>query len=65
VRQEIWSAIARLKAQSGLAILVVDKSLKELSSIADRAVILEKGQSVWQGAMRDLTSELTDKYLGV
>jgi branched-chain amino acid transport system ATP-binding protein len=65
VRQEIWSAIARLKEQSGLAILVVDKSLKELSSIADRAVILEKGQSVWQGAMTDLTSELTDKYLGV
>jgi branched-chain amino acid transport system ATP-binding protein len=65
VRQEIWSAIARLKEQSRLAILVVDKSLKELSSIADRAVILEKGQSVWQGAMTDLTSELTDKYLGV
>ena len=29
VRQEIWAAIAQLKAKTGLAIIVVDKSLKE------------------------------------
>lgn len=65
VRQEIWAAIARLKAETGLAILVVDKSLKELRAVADRAVILEKGRSVWAGTMVDLTDDLTDTYLGV
>jgi branched-chain amino acid transport system ATP-binding protein len=45
--------------------LVVDKSIRELSTVADKAVILEKGQSVWHGGFGDLTAEITDKYLGV
>ncbi len=65
VRQEIWAAIHRLKTETGLAILVVDKTLKELRQVADHAVILEKGRTVWNGAMGDLTHDLTDKYLGV
>ncbi len=65
VRQEIWAAIARVKADTGMAILVVDKSLRELSSVADSAVILEKGATVWNGAFSALTSEITDRYLGV
>lgn len=65
VRQEIWAAIATLKRDSGLAIIVVDKALKELNKIADRAVILERGKSVWTGAPADLTADLADRYLGV
>ena len=65
VRNEIWQAIARLKAESGLAILVIDKSLKELSRVADEAVILEKGSTVWSGLTSDLTDDLGDRYLGV
>ncbi|MYM57224.1 ABC transporter ATP-binding protein [Thalassovita mangrovi] len=65
VRHEIWAAIARLKSETGLAIVVVDKSLKELGSVADSAVILEKGRSVWSGAFADLTPDITDRYLGI
>ncbi|MDE0521146.1 MAG: ABC transporter ATP-binding protein [Boseongicola sp.] len=65
IRQEIWAAIARLKQESGMAILVIDKSLKELSAISDRAVILERGKTVWQGAMSDLTPEISNKYVGI
>jgi branched-chain amino acid transport system ATP-binding protein len=65
IRQEIWAAIRRLKAEAGLSILVVDKSLKELSRVADRATILEKGRSVWAGPMSDMTQALADRYLGV
>lgn len=65
VRQEIWAAIARLKKETGMAILVVDKSLKELASVADSAVLLEKGRSVWTGDYSALTPDITDKYLGV
>jgi branched-chain amino acid transport system ATP-binding protein len=42
VQQEIWAGVRRLKA-NGLSILVVDKSLKELASVADSAVVLERG----------------------
>lgn len=65
VRQEIWSAVAHLKANAGLAILVVDKSLKELSAIADRAVILSKGSNAWSGGLEALPAETADRFLGV
>ena len=65
VRQEIWAAIATLKRDSGLAIVVVDKALKELNKIADRAVIIERGTSVWVGRPDALTPDVADRYLGV
>ncbi len=65
VRQEIWAAIAQLKSQTGMSILVVDKTLKELAQVADKAVILNKGETVWSGDMLSLTPDLTDRFLGV
>ncbi|WP_436255060.1 ABC transporter ATP-binding protein [Neorhizobium sp. LjRoot104] len=64
IRQDIWKAIRRLKAE-GLSILVVDKTLSELLPVADRCVILENGRSAWSGRPADLTMELQDRYLGV
>ncbi|MBD3678050.1 MAG: ABC transporter ATP-binding protein [Rhodobacteraceae bacterium] len=65
VRQEIWAAIGELKADAGLSILVVDKSLRELASVADRAVILERGKSVWTGKFETLDAEISHRFLGV
>lgn len=65
VRAEIWAALSQLKAESGLSLLVVDKSLKELRGIADRAVVLERGRVAWAGAMEDLTGETAGDLLGV
>lgn len=65
VRQEIWSAIATLKRDTSLSILVVDKTISELRQVADRVVILERGVSVWTGSMSDLSGDIKDKYLGV
>ncbi|GGD31455.1 ABC transporter ATP-binding protein [Sinisalibacter lacisalsi] len=65
IRQEIWAAIARLRGETGLAILVIDKSLAELRRVADRAVVLEKGRSVWTGPLDALSPALAETYLGV
>jgi branched-chain amino acid transport system ATP-binding protein len=65
VRQEIWAAVKALKAETGLALLVVDKSLAELRRVADRAVILERGSTVWQGGIDNLSAAVADQYLGV
>ncbi|MDR9392718.1 ABC transporter ATP-binding protein [Roseovarius sp. SYSU LYC5161] len=65
VRQEIWRAIARLKRETGLAILLVDKSLAELSRVADRAVILQRGETVWTGGFDDLTDDIAQRHIGV
>ncbi len=66
IRQEIWTAIAGLKDR-GQAILIVDKSLKELLPLADRCVVLEKGVSVWEGPAGTFAADtgLHDRYLGV
>ena len=64
VRQEIWQAIHRLKVD-GQSILIVDKSVKELSAIADQCVILERGRTVWHGAPDALTDTIATQYLGV
>lgn len=65
IRQEIWSAIALLKAETGMAIVVIDKSLAELRQVCDRACILERGKTVWSGNMNDLTSDLSERLIGV
>ena len=65
IRQEIWSAVGSLRAQTGLSILVIDKSVKELRGVCDIAVILERGRSVWRGAMLDLSDDITQAHLGV
>ena len=64
VRGQIWAAVAQLKA-TGLALLLIDKSLKEMCAVTDRAVILERGQSVWTGAPDQITPDLAARYLGI
>ena len=65
IRQEIWEAIAQLKNETGMAIIVIDKSLAELGQVCDRAIILERGKTVWDGAMTDLTSDISERLIGV
>ncbi len=48
IRQQIWSALAELKSR-GMAILIVDKNLEALASLADQHVVLQKGRLVWSG----------------
>lgn len=65
VRKEIWAAISTLKQNSGVAILIIDKSLQELSTIADKGVILERGKNVWEGKLEQLDTATSNQYLGV
>lgn len=65
VRQEIWRVIEKLKRDTGLSILIVDKTIKELSRVADRGVILERGKSVWEDDFKSLSVAVTEQYLGV
>ena len=65
VRQEIWAAIGALKRETGLSILIVDKSVRELGRLADRAVILQRGETAWSGPMADLDADLQNRFIGV
>ena len=66
IREEIWRCLATLKA-AGQTILVVDKYVHRLVGLADRHVILERGNAVWQGssAQLDANRQLWHAHLGV
>ena len=66
IREEIWNCLARLR-QAGQTILVIDKYVERLLSLADRHVILERGKVVWTGDSQALDSDrgLWERYLGV
>jgi branched-chain amino acid transport system ATP-binding protein len=66
VREDIWRTL-RVIAANGVAIVVVDKNLKDLLALSDRHVILAKGAIVFSGTSDELRSdpELVHRWLGV
>jgi branched-chain amino acid transport system ATP-binding protein len=66
IREEIWHCLARLKAE-GEAILLIDKNLASLRRLADRHVVIEKGQTIWHGdtAALDRDEALVHRAIGI
>ena len=66
LRAEIWSCLARLKAE-GQAILLVDKHVEAMGRLADRHVVIEKGCVVWSGPPAALEADpsIAERYLQV
>jgi branched-chain amino acid transport system ATP-binding protein len=66
VREEIWATV-RVVAASGIATVLVDKNLEDLLALADRHVILSKGEIVFDGTAEALKADeaLIHRHLGV
>lgn len=66
VREEIWQCLARLR-EAGQTILVIDKYVERLLSLADQHIIIERGAVVWTGDSEALAADRTlwTRYLGV
>jgi branched-chain amino acid transport system ATP-binding protein len=66
LRAEIFDCLARLKAE-GQAILLVDKHLNALLKLADRHVVIEKGEVAWTGSSAQLAADpsLRQRFLQV
>ena len=64
IREEIWRVLQALK-ESGLGILIIDKTLEALRRLADRHVVIEKGRTVWAGDAAALAKapEVLQDYL--
>jgi branched-chain amino acid transport system ATP-binding protein len=66
MRDEIWRTIRQVR-DSGIAVVVVDKTISAVLSLADRVTVLVKGSVVYSGdpqALREDT-ELVHQHLGV
>jgi branched-chain amino acid transport system ATP-binding protein len=66
VRDEIWHTI-RLVRDSGIAVVVVDKTVSAVLSLADRVTVLVKGGVVYTGDPQALREDaaLMHRHLGV
>jgi len=66
VRRRIWEVLAQLRG-TGLSILVVDKNLHDLLKLADRHVVIQRGEVVWSGTSAELKqdSDARQRYLGL
>jgi branched-chain amino acid transport system ATP-binding protein len=66
IRNEIWESLRRLKAE-GQTVLLVDKHIDALMKLADRHVVIEKGQVVWSGASAALAKDpsVRQRYLQI
>ena len=66
VREEIWNALAALRG-AGHAMIVIDKYVRRLMGVADRALVIEKGRVVWSGSAAQLgqDAQVSARYLGL
>jgi len=66
VREDIWHCLETLK-QTGQSILVIDKYVQKLITLADQHTIIERGRVVWQGSSQALSSQpdVWHRYIGV
>jgi branched-chain amino acid transport system ATP-binding protein len=66
IRAEIWACLARLKAE-GHSILLVDKNIDQLTRLAERHFIVQKGEVVWTGDSQALRAppKVSERFLHV
>ena len=66
IRDEIWRVIATIR-ESGIATVVVDKTVAAILSVVDRSTVLVKGRVVYDGSPTALRADtdLMHRCLGV
>jgi len=63
--RQIGDILMQLNEEEGLAILLVEQKLPFARRVGKQFFILDRGRSVAQGEMKDLTDEIVDRYLVV
>jgi branched-chain amino acid transport system ATP-binding protein len=66
IRDTIWDTIRTVR-QAGIATIVVDKTVRDVLGLVDRAEILVKGQVAWRGTPDELRADeaTMHRHLGV
>ena len=64
IARDIWRIIRDIH-DSGIATIIVDKNYGAVISLADRCMVMVKGQAVFDDIAENLTDSVVQKYLGV
>jgi len=65
--EELIAALTRIVRQEGLAAILVEQNAQKILGVTDRAVILERGSIVHEGASAALAADraVLETFLGV
>ena len=64
LRNEIWNVINKIKNE-GVSILLIDKYLNKIKSLADYLYILQRGKNVWEGDSKTLNASTVKQFLSI
>ena len=54
---QLYGAIEKLKAQSGMGIVLVEQHAEVALELTERALVLDRGQTAWSGASPELLAD--------
>jgi len=65
--EEMFEALARIKASQGCSILMAEQNVAFAQHIADRCIVIESGRLIAQGPMTEMARSqvLREAYLGI
>jgi len=65
--EEMFDALARIKASQGCSILMAEQNVAFAQHIADRCIVIESGRLIAQGPMIEMarSQALREAYLGI
>jgi branched-chain amino acid transport system ATP-binding protein len=66
IAQEIWKTLGIIRGE-GIATIVVDKDHRSLAKVADRMVVMAKGEIAFDGTPADIAAapDILERHLGI
>ena len=64
ISKKIWNVLREV-SNEGISILIIDKISQDLKEFSNYSYILERGKSVWNGKLAELSSDNSKRFLGV
>ena len=64
ISKKIWNVLREV-SNEGISILIIDKISQDLKDFSNYSYILERGKSVWNGKLSELSSDSSKRFLGV
>ena len=66
IAQEIWKTLSVIRAE-GIATIVVDKDFRSLAKVADRMVVMTRGEVAFDGTPGELQADpaILERHLGI
>ena len=64
VSKKIWNVLGTI-SNEGISILLVDKLRKPLKDLSKFGYIIERGKTVWNGNLSNISDIVVSKFLGV